>query len=195
MNMTVTRISPKYSITDWKSIAFATEKDWQKAIDVLRDRIEGRFVRPIRLIESYEYSGFAVLALDCLLMETLQQFKEGLPESKGSRATFKRFLMTSTFKSYFDDAKSSLFYDQIRCGILHQAETKKSSKIVTKKSAPLVAYSHDSKGLVVNRRLCHAQLMTEFEDYLSNLRDPSNLALRDNFRKKMNHICRMHNQI
>jgi len=119
-------ISPQYTVDDYRNLTFSPEDEWQKAIDIFKDRIRGRFLKPISCIEGYTYAGFAVLALDCLLIETLQQFREGVSStpSRQSGTFFIRFLTETSFGSYFTKEISEMFYQQIRCGILHQAEIK-----------------------------------------------------------------------
>jgi hypothetical protein len=186
------RISPNYSVKDWKALDFSIEGGWQKAIDIFEDRIRRRFLKPISRIEEYTYAGFAVLALDCLLIETLQQFREGVPRTpdKKSCEYFVCFLTGTSFGHYFTKEMAGMFYDQIRCGILHQAETKGSSRVL-KQSVPLVGCTEDRKGLVINRKLFHQQLVREFEAYIALLRDPINQEWRDKLKKKMDYICRI----
>ena len=131
-------ISPKYTVEDWKTIDFSTEEDWHKAISIFEDRIRGRFLDLIHAIKSRTYAGFAVLALDCLLIETLQQFREGEPETPPRMSTkyFIRFLTETSFRDFFDEKTACMFYDQIRNGILHQAEVKESSRVLIRKEAP-----------------------------------------------------------
>ncbi len=195
-------ISPKYTSDYWRrlkpklklELTSSTENDWRKAIDIFRDRIDGRFLKFICLIEKDTFAGFAVLALDCLLIETLKQFWEGVRDSKGkSKPYFIQFLTNSSFGEFFSNGKAEMFYCQIRCGILHQAETKENSLIKT--SGPLVKYTDDGKGLIVNRKLFHEQLMKEFETYISRLLDPSEQELREKFIKKMDYICRVSGEI
>lgn len=187
------KISPCYTVKDWKVLDLSTEEAWQKAIDIFENRIRGRFLEPISYIEGYTYAGFAVLALDCLLIEALQQFREGIGITpyRQSKTLFRRFLTETSFGSYFSKETAEMFYDQIRCGILHQAEVKKSSRVRIGEEVPLVSTTDDDKGLVINRKLFHKQLLSEFGEYLSNLRDPSNIGLRAKFRKKMDYICRV----
>jgi len=189
------RISPRFTVDDWKALTFSTEKEWQKAINIFEDRIYGRFLQFIPLIEDYEYSGFAVLALDCLLIETLQQFREGIPKTppKKSEEYFVRFLTETSFGKFFDRDLAKMFYDQIRCGILHQAEIKGSSRVRKRQQEPLVRLADDMKGLVINRKEFHKQLIEEFKNYISQLQEnnPPNEKLRHNFRKKMDHICQI----
>jgi len=188
------RISPHYTDDDWRKLSFSTEDEWQTAIDIFEDRFRGRFLEPISRIEGYTCAGFAVLALDCLLIETLQQFREGVPRTPSgqSKTFFVCFLTKTSFRSYFTTKKmAEKFYHQIRCGILHQAEVKENSKVLIRKDTPLIKYTDDRKGLVINRRLFHQQLVQEFEDCVARLREPSNQELRKGFKTKMDYICRV----
>lgn len=185
------KISPKYNIEHWKKINFSIEGDWQEAINIFVDRIQGRFLDLISRIESYTYAGFSVIALDCLLIETLQQFRKGVSETpRGNvKQYFKSFLIESSFG--FCDKLADMFYDQIRNGILHQAEIKGTSRISINRDVPLVNLTEDGNGLLINRKLFHEQLVREFEDYVKKLRNPENHDLREKFKNKMNSICRL----
>lgn len=187
------RISPCYTVDDWKMLDLSKEKDWQKAIGIFEDRIRGRFLEFVKLIEHKEYAGFVVLAIDCLLIETLQQFRKGKPETprRMSECYFVEFLTETSFKEFFDKCTAGTFYKQIRCGILHQAEVKETSRVTKGKRNPLVGKTDDGQGLVINRDLFHSQLVEVFEGYLSDLRDPCNADLRCKFKKKMDYICRV----
>ncbi len=188
------RSSKTWTIKDWKEIDFSHESGWQKAIDIFEDRIRGRFLDVIDIFECRNGAGFAVLALDCLLIETLQQFREGKAETpKGkSGEYFRLFLNETSFKDHFDNNLANQFYDQIRCGILHQAEVKKSSRVQTKVEIPLIEQD-GNHGITVNRRKFHEKLALVFQEYVNALRknDPPDQPLRDNFRKKMDAICRI----
>ena len=191
------RISPQYCVNDWRKLTFSTEDEWQRGINMLEDRIQSRFLDVINLIEREIYAGFAVLALDCLLIETLQQFREGVFETPcgQSESYFTSFLTQGSFGRYFDEKMAKTFYRQIRCGVLHQAEVKGSSRILIRRGTPLVKYTNDRKGLVINRKLFHQQLIHEFEDYINRLRQPSNQELRVNFKKKMDYICKVSKEL
>src|ERR1039457_4257828 len=70
------RLSPKYTLDNWNA-AFQGPPAWDKAIDIVQDRIEGRFTRWIDPMLPKEFAGFAIIALDCLLLETLHGFLTG----------------------------------------------------------------------------------------------------------------------
>lgn len=183
------QISPKYSSSDWIRLDLRSESSWKGGIRILDDRIKGRFLRMVERIQGEDFSGFSVLALDCLLIETLQQFKEGTkktPRGKG-KEYFEKFLTQTSFGRYFNTATAGLYYEHFRCGILHQAEIKKGSKVW--KIGPLVNETHG--GITVNYKKFHKELRKVFATYLADLRRGATPTLRENFKNKMDSICQV----
>jgi hypothetical protein len=183
-------ISPRYSVTDWKKLNLTTQPDWRTAVRILKDRLNARFFDAVEAMDHQDFSGFAVLALDCLLIETLQQFKEGAdetPRRKGEQY-FVTFLTTAPFSAYFTKASAAKFYDHFRCGILHQAEIKATSRVW--RVGQLVSPTSDGRGIIINRQLFHSVLRKAFADYLRTLRNRTDATLCQNFVKKMSYICR-----
>jgi len=183
-----------WAIKDWNEIDFSQETGWVKAINIFEDRIRGRFIDVIDTFSCRNGAGFAVMALDCLLIETLQQFREGKAETPSGKSGkyFRRFLTQTSFNEHFNDDLADLFYDQIRCGILHQAEVKKSSKVQTGDDVQLIS-KDETDGLIINRRKFHKMMERVIQEYIDALRknDPPDQTLRNNFRKKMDAICRI----
>jgi hypothetical protein len=192
------QVAPGFESADWQSLKLddPNSPDWTKAISIFESRISGRFIEPVdHLIAADEAKvsterrfGFAVMAIDCLLVETLGAFLAGLENTKGkSEETFCDFLTTRPlFKADFTPALAAQVYSEFRCGILHQAEVYGGSRVWS-----VGALVRDDSGtLTINRTKFHEQLKAEFQNYLAELRDPANTSLRDNFRKKMNFICR-----
>jgi hypothetical protein len=186
------RISSEFVAADWHKLSFKTEDEWQRAISIFTARIRERFLDPITEIEHLDFAGFAVMALDCLLIEMLQQFREGMGRTPAGKSKdyFIDYLTNTSFGKYFDKRQATIFYRQIRCGILHQAELRGSSKIAIGRRLPLVKYADDNKGLIVNRHRFHRQLLTEFDNYVAQIRNPYNIEVRNKFIKKMRAICR-----
>ena len=75
------QIAPGVRDSDWIALNLDDPKspDWARAIDILEGRICERFVVPVDFLIAAEEPrlpterkfGFAVLAVDCLLVETL----------------------------------------------------------------------------------------------------------------------------
>ena len=62
-------ISPHYTVIDWRQLNLDRNSgDWEKAICIFDDRIRGRYINPanhINQVRRDDFTGFAVLALDC----------------------------------------------------------------------------------------------------------------------------------
>ena len=198
------RISLQYTDEDWRKLNFDDESSWQKAIDMLEARISERYFSPVDLLIKAEQNlhfsqrkfGFAIVAIDCLLVETFESFIEGIENSDGqSRKLFVRFLTTRPrFEKYFSKEAARRFYTQFRSGILHQGEVQGNGLVW---SVGSLAMDVDGR-MVINRTAFHQALKEEFNDYIFALRNPDKaifklpspeINLRENLRKKMNAIC------
>lgn len=186
------KISRHFSTKDWVRLKFDSEADWAQAILILKDRLEARYLEHIRILLHRRNSGFAVLTLDCALIETLEQFRRGkqaTPSRKG-KEYFISFLTTTDFSKHFSAKIASAFYTQIRCGLLHQTETDGHSKIKHGDSLPLISEIMNGTGLIINKQLFHLLLEKVISRYLMDLENPENVTLRQSFRSKMDSICR-----
>lgn len=185
-------IAPNFTDDDWKTLAFRSERDWIRAVAVLRRRLEARFLRPARSLLRQERSGFAILALDSLLVETLEQFRRGVKETPRGAAEgyFIEFLTGPYFGQAFNQTTAKLFYRTVRCGILHQAEVK-STSLVRRDSALPVRLSSAGDGVIVNPCLFHKRLERAFLFYRADLRKPTETDLRKCFRRKMDYIAQV----
>lgn len=208
------RISSKYYASDW-SIAFADKDspDWTHATEIIKDRFETRYFNPLAVLinhcekEVRNNSGFIIMSIDCLLIETLNQFYLGLKNTnccvnyKGKGNNWRAFSDFFKYSTYFPDFKNNddlveEFYRQIRCGLLHQAESKVNSLINVRHREMVkpIQNGNYKHGMIINRTLFHDALKREFEKYLIDLEDPESLNLfgenlREKCRKKMKAIC------
>lgn len=217
------RIAPKancdyWTVTDWQEAK--TRKDWAQMIQIFKDRMDFRYFGAINaMIDADEHQptrryGFAILALDCLLLETLHQFYKGFKESHGNgypvvgtkREITKRgsngqffceFLMQSSFvfKSFFESQPGAaiIFYQDVRCGILHSGETQKATLIRVHKfnedQNKLFDMIGQEEGIILYRDTLQCLLDQEYEVYCEKLMNENEKGLRKNFVKKMGYIC------
>jgi hypothetical protein len=187
------RVSRNYSVEDWKALSFDDEAHWATAVAIFTDRIETRYLEHIRALLERKTSGFVVLALDCALIETLEQFRRGTrktPQRKG-REYFEAFLTETAFGNNFTKTLAGLFYTEIRCGLLHQSEAGGTSRVKRGGTLPLVSTTTDGTGIVVNTPVFHALLESTIGDYASGLLAGQDVEQRTAFRRKMNFICRV----
>lgn len=200
------KISPNYRASEYLALNLKVDKNenWNTATKIFRDRLEGRFIAPVDAIVNHtaykvrEFSGFAILSIDCLIIETLNQFYKGIDETTGKHwKAFRDFFHSSKhFKKEFPTSKiCEIFYSHFRCGLLHQAQTKKQSKIryCEKSMVQLIDPADIEKGLIVDRKLFHDAIKLEIEDYIKVLENPATAddrTLRFNFIKKMGFITK-----
>jgi hypothetical protein len=185
------RISPKYASTDWLELSVADSGDWDKAVEIVRNRLIGRYLRFADENLKDPHSGFVVLALDCLLAETIEQFRAGATTGKGkSKKYITEFLANPPFQPYFDKEASLHFYEDIRCGLLHQAEAK-GMWLVRRGSGTMLQKTGDGRGYIIDVKRFHRAVHEALEGYFQQLVDPAEDKLRIHLWKKMDHICRI----
>jgi len=107
------------------------EKSKSHLIDLIHHRFFNRYVKHLKDIDS----GFLKMAISCLMIETLESFRQGKKDTKERGVglqMFKDFFATEEklFPGFKDIAAD--FYYSIRCGILHQAETTNAWRILRK---------------------------------------------------------------
>ncbi len=128
------QIAPGTDAADWKKLNLNNPADWETAISIFERRIRGRFTGAIEFLIADDEPrsptnrrwGFAVLALDCLLLETLQAFRRGLTDTRSkSKELCVQFLTERTaFKPFFTSPGiATRFYFEFRCGLAHNAQT------------------------------------------------------------------------
>lgn len=215
----------------------SSEEDWEKAIDIFKDRIESRFLKPIELLLNNEDEGmqceFSALSIMTFLIETFKQFRDGIviekkietfKQVRNGTAVEKRiekliykdennqskdyittdiytdFLSIKPFFLIRDEAE--LFYTNVRCGLLHQAELK--DNVVIYKNVNNCLDFKNQKNFYINidskdsSEIDNPQtkklniwgifnLLKEYFDIYSAELE-SNQKLRKNFIRKMNSI-------
>lgn len=217
------KISSKHFCNQWSiDLADRNSPKWSKGIEIIKDRFETRFFNQIDYLIRHRAkkirvnSGFLIMSVDCLIIETLNQYYLGLKKTtdryyndRGNRINPNRdclcnwqafrdfFRHSSYFPNFKDnDILVKTFFNEIRCGLLHQAESKTNSLINIRNSnmVDAVVLGDYSRGIVVNRNLFHFALKQEFDKYLLDLSNPDNKNilgdyLRDKCNEKMVALC------
>src|SRR5262249_48694813 len=142
---------------------------WDEALSAVRRRIAERFLRPMRDLARFDKQdelpnrpGFAILALDCLLIDTIMSFREGRV-STGEVSTahsFRQFLKSQPFRDFSSRDRSD-FFDYVRNGILHNGETRKDWKVRIDTTRLL---ERTTTTRTINRRLFHAAVIRQWRD-------------------------------
>ena len=197
-------IAPKFRCSDWKNLNLdSTEEvsaDWVKGIGALEARLNDRFIFPAdELVKlgndqkgTKQRFGFAILALDFIVLETLAAFRKGVGDHNGqSKSLCSDFLSEwSIFKNSFTPnepiKKEAIeFYKSCRCGIHHSGSTNSGLTVgISGDTFQIV----EGRVAIINRTKFHDGIKSEFKSYLSELHMPVNAELRCKFKAKMNFI-------
>ena len=189
------------------------ERAWSLAVDVFERRICERFLSCIEVLENADSKsdisdephapadgstlplrtgskvvvpGFSIMALCCLLAETLQSFR---CKPDATTDMFKEVLLRPSFNGAFaNDKVATSFVRGVRNGILHEAETRNWAVWRNEPENQLVA--EEGGGYALNRSAFYRALKAEISIYLQELRDSTSTTLRKRFLKKMNDIVK-----
>lgn len=190
-------IAPGVTVGDWQKLnlpSFQFSPDWEEAIRIFEKRIRFRFLKPVEYLLSVEdgigpkerRNGFSIMAILCLLIESLQCFLEGKGHSKGiSKEVFVRFLTENEpFKTKMGLTKTiaEKIFVHVRCGILHQAEITGGTRL--RSVGPTVRLQGEK--LILNRTKFANGIFQFFEGYLRSLRLQTDEGekLRGNLKRK-----------
>ncbi len=174
-------------------------KNWGKAIKYFEERFNKRYFDQLDILihhnnNNIKYNcGFLIITIDCILIETLEQFYEGKNEIKESDLSFYNFSKRNEkLKSLFENRKDAgIFHGIVRSGLVHQAMTKKSSIInVKKKDMTINWIDVDNKklGFEINRNNFHNCVIEEYKKYIQILKTGKDLVVLENFKQKLLNI-------
>lgn len=203
------RIAGRRTVADWKKLRARLESNngrevWTEAFeDFFKARLESRYFKPIRTLEAmraYDGEGFAIVALQCSLIEFLGSTLAGTSyrywrrsdpplaafEYSNSGEVFIDFLTKQKpFAGFFrDNAEARDFYESVRCGLLHEARTKNGWRIRWEGEATVAI---DAGGRIVNRHKMGAAFDTFTGWYGEQLRTEHELQAA--FLRKFDSLC------
>ena len=167
------------NLKGWMQKKDAEAKD--KIITLIYHRFYNRYVKHVEKLDS----GFLIMAVSCLMIETLESFRQGKRStSRISEKIFKDFFFEhqESFPGFAEIAGE--FYKHIRCGILHQAETTKGWRI--RRDGPLLNKENNS----INASIFIRSLKKSLTDYIDELNNSTiDAVIWKNSLIKLDDIC------
>jgi hypothetical protein len=126
--------------------------------------------------------GFALLAVACLVIETLESFYQGRADThKVSGQMFAAFFARDTPLKVFGGG-GAWFYKDVRCGILHQGEARRGWRIL--RQGPLL----DSNARSINATRFLRELRQVVVNYAAQL--VTDDECWKHFKTKMKAVCK-----
>ena len=161
---------PDATVLTWGSgITVRKVKDWiakadrNSIADFVGERFNERYFSPLI---GRSVSGFLLMGVSCLVIETLESYRHGWQSSEGlSAKAFHEFFNRPTIFNQFKVVGDS-FYKHVRCGILHQGETTGGWTVTQATEEPLL----DIINKRVNAREFHAALLRVLGSYIEELK-------------------------
>jgi hypothetical protein len=169
--------SPGYTVGDWMRLNLKSDEpdapDWERALTIFDARIRRRFLDPVdELIKidktrSPQTFSFAILAIDFLIIETLQGFREGKTEHKGKDVSKNLIVNFLTQWDVFDSClpqdvvpieSAERIYKGYRCALHHSGST--DGAMFVGISGPVFALENMCK-VKINRTSLHQNLKCE----------------------------------
>jgi len=186
------KIAKDFNMFDWAELRptlFYSKGNWPLAIQVFEDRMNSRFINPIEKIKSIEKNegeGFSIALISVVLIEFLAAFqfgkiykvhKEGLAphEYYSGVALLKSFFRSADlFSKHFEsNNKVQRFYENIRCGLVHEARTMGNDVIISnesnKNTSPNLMYFKENEEWRLNRDLLLETIKAFGADYKERL--------------------------
>lgn len=145
------RLSSQHTFADVHTIV--AEKSSVKLAAFVGLRLTERYGEPAL---RQDIDVFSRLALECLLIEAIQGWRQGLASNRGREAElFQNYLGSAYGMNPFE---ADSFYAGVRCGILHQGETTKQWRV------ELSGTPIDPLGRTVDVRALARDLMAAIHD-------------------------------
>ena len=215
-------ISKEYTLKDYLNIKLninSSEVIWEKAINMFISRIKGRYFDAIDKLfeeEIYKY-GFAIMTLECLLIDTFVKFRYGpnrtktgnyirryienaqrqkfikYEYAKENKARFRKFLEEFLIIENNEKLISEKFYEDIRCGIMHYGLTENSSRLTCDDSKLFTILENGD--ISVDVYIMRQKLKDYFNTYIEEIRNSDNVKLREFFILAMNYSCNVTEKI
>src|SRR5258708_2440380 len=168
-------VSPRY-----RSSELASGK--VNAIDVFEDQVKGWVLAFAKRLTSEEHSGVAVTMLCTSYFEWIESFRRGKDSRKGSEEFFK-----STFQRLFPEIASSaaavdaadILYHDLRCGLYHEGLMR--GRIVFQREGEAIEIRNSPPQVVINANAFLDTVVTDFDQYLDQLRGRTACELKSNF--------------
>jgi hypothetical protein len=177
----------EHSVTIREYEEYRKKQDRKSIAEFLYQRLYSRYLNPFmykngKFKEQYK-NGFSIMANCSLLIETLQSFKNGWGDS--NRRSDKAFEQFFESEKDFKVSKWKVFYNHIRCGILHQGEVTGGWKISRDKEDDI----WDEEAFTVNANRFAKELEKSLRKYSNELKTQKwDSEVWKKFIEKMNQI-------
>jgi hypothetical protein len=144
------KFSPNYEFCE------INPEDFPDLIEKFKDRMDGWYFAPAEILLKEKDTGFPVMAIACIIIDTLAGYFEGV-KGDTKESHFEKFLreripefsrtLPKECQDRYKELKGKDFsfaiYKALRCGILHEARIKHYGAI-SEENVKLIKYDNES---------------------------------------------------
>jgi hypothetical protein len=151
----------------------------------------GRNHEDDRDVEAIPHAAFAALQVALVYFEAIAKYEAGFT-GRDSRKYFEAGIL-SVFPNiaalpYAPTQRSlELLYEGARCGLYHLAMT--APGIALARTGQAISFTSTPTRIVIDPHVLIPQLKRHFAEYVTRLRDPTEVKLRERFAKCFDHAC------
>lgn len=200
------KISKTKSCDYWQYLKAQLEADidniilWEEAYDLFLERINTRYLDYTKIIENQGENageGFAIMTIYCSLIEFLETTYQGLNYKNKKNADLNKYeyrfgKSKDIFVSFLTNRKPFLltenmateFYGNVRCGLLHEAQTTGKWKIRVDKGVLITKLGDE---YILDRFVFKKKMKQYLNLYKNNLLETK--ELKEAFIRKFDGIC------
>lgn len=162
-------------------------------VDVFQDRIENWVLRPSEVLLREPPSQVAAIGILISYFEGIQIYLTGRDSRRKSKSYFINGFCQVFSSDYARMEKvAATLYELVRCGFSHDGLFKYGVFFSTTKNEPiLITYARNPDGspnldapaqsIIINPHLFYESIKLHFKKYLSELKEPANVSLREAF--------------
>lgn len=225
------RIAGNLTIKDWEDLVgeqdelkinYDDNEKWGLAFHFFEERIRTRYLNPINAILDLKLNngeGFAVVNLQCSLIETIESFINGwvynndnttglakgwydkvIGSNPRNQIRNNEYIFVSFFENHIQfvsmKAEGSEFYKNVRCACLHETQTKNKWLVRSDRQQTNIFFKNENGEKTIFRGNFQKALENSIFDYKKAIIEgnpfyniTSGTELRENFIAKLNHIC------
>lgn len=154
-------------------------------IYIYERQVKNWFLEKATRLVKGKNNGFLVLMICLSYLEGVEQYIKGQP-SNGRSPEFFKSSMHRIYAGKFSDVELNSFYSEARCGLFHNGMVR--GKILISLEYDNSVSIPDNETIQINQKKFLIDLKKDFKDYISSLRDKSNIELRENFNRMFSNI-------
>jgi hypothetical protein len=198
------KIAGHLTVSSWKkleiNLTIASDDNWAEAFTYFDNRIRTRYLNPIKAILEIgddAGEGFAVVNLQCSLIETIESFingwiyfndgirgnQKGWFKNKINAKTYRNeinneYIFVSFFNNheFFKIINGREFYFCVRCSLLHETQTKNNWKIRLDTRRTKKNFVEEASEKIIYRENFQRDLEATVENYKNAISKGENLS-------------------